>query len=147
MIFLSIGSNLVSKYGGRIFNIKKTIELLNTNDIKVISIAKGSNRVRATETIFSANGVVEFDKYSKSYLLLQEMRDEAHRFAISAQRKKNTVKKSKLDLVPGIGQVLKSRLLNKFKNIKSISEASIEDLMTLNGINEKIAQKIKTILN
>ncbi len=119
------------------------------NDIKVISIAKGGNRVRATETIFSANGVVEFDKYSKSYLLLQEMRDEAHRFAISAQRKKkkNTVKKSKLDLVPGIGQVLKRRLLNKFKNIKSISEATIEDLMTLKGINEKIAQEIKTILN
>ena len=39
MIFLSIGSNLVSKYGDRIFNIKKTIELLNTNDIKVISIS------------------------------------------------------------------------------------------------------------
>ena len=119
------------------------------NDIKVISIAKGGNRVRATETIFSANGVVEFDKYSKSYLLLQEMRDEAHRFAISAQRmkKQNMIKKSKLDLVPGIGQVLKRRLLNKFKNIKSISKASIEDLMTINGINEKIAQQIKTILN
>ena len=77
------------------------------------------------------------------------MRDEAHRFAISAQRKKkkNTVKKSKLDLVPGIGQVLKRRLLNKFKNIKSINEASTEDLMTLDGISEKIAQEIKTILN
>ena len=117
------------------------------NDIKVISIAKGGNRVRATETIFSANGIVEFDKYSKSYLLLQEMRDEAHRFAISAQRKKNTIKKSKLDLIPGIGQVLKRRLLNKFKNIKSVSNASIEDLMTINGINEKIAQEIKIILN
>ncbi len=117
------------------------------NDIKVISIAKGGNRVRATETIFSANGIVEFDKYSKSYLLLQEMRDEAHRFAISAQRKKNTIKKSKLDLIPGIGQVLKTRLLNKFKNIKTISEASIKDLMTLKGINEKIAQQIKITLN
>jgi excinuclease ABC subunit C len=75
------------------------------------------------------------------------MRDEAHRFAISAQRKKNTLKKSKLDLIPGIGQVLKTRLLNKFKNIKTISEASIEDLMTLKGINEKIAQQIKITLN
>jgi len=119
------------------------------SDIKVISIAKGGNRVRATETIFSSAGVVEFDKYSKSYLLLQEMRDEAHRFAIAAQRKKkkNTVKKSQLDIVPGVGQVLKRRLLNKFKNIKSISEATIEDLMTINGIDEKIAQEIKTILN
>jgi len=113
------------------------------NDIKVISIAKGGNRVRATETIFSVNGVVEFDKYSKSYLLLQEMRDEAHRFAISAQRKKTMLKQSKLDLIPGIGKVLKKKLLNKFKNIKSISEASIEDLMTINGINEKIAKEIK----
>ena len=115
----------------------------------MISIAKGGNRVRATETIFSANGVVEYNKYSKSYLLLQEMRDEAHRFAISAQRKKkqNTIKKSKLDLIPWIGQVLKKRLLNKFKNIKSISDASIEDLMTINGINEKIAKEIKTELN
>ena len=119
------------------------------SDIKVISIAKGGKRVRATETIFSADGIVEFDKYSKSYLLLQEMRDEAHRFAISAQRKKkkNTIQKSKLDLIPGIGKILKSRLLIKFKNIKSISEASIEDLMTLNGINEKIAQEIKIQLN
>ena len=77
------------------------------------------------------------------------MRDEAHRFAISAQRKKkqNTIKKSKLYLVPGIGQVLKRRLLNQFKNIKSVSEASIEDLMTINGINEKIAKEIKIELN
>jgi excinuclease ABC subunit C len=119
------------------------------SDIKVISIAKGGNRVRATETILSAKGVVEFNKYSKSYLLLQEMRDEAHRFAISAQRKKkqNMIKKSKLDLVPGIGQVLKKRLLNKYKNIKSVSNASIEDLMTINGINEKIAKEIKRELN
>jgi len=128
---------------------RSIIKASNHNDIKVISIAKGENRVRATETIFSANGIVEFNKYSKSYLLLQEMRDEAHRFAISAQRKKkkNTIKKSKLDLIPGIGQVLKRNLLRKFKNIKSISRASIEDLMTINGINEKIAQEIKTELN
>jgi excinuclease ABC subunit C len=75
------------------------------------------------------------------------MRDEAHRFAIAAQRKKNTIKKSKLDLVPGIGDVLKKRLLKKFKNIKSITNASIEDLMTIKGINEKIAKEILTKLN
>ena len=57
------------------------------------------------------------------------------------------IKKSKLDLVPGIGWVLKKRLLNKFKNIKTVSEASIEDLMTINGINEKIAKEIKIELN
>jgi len=119
------------------------------DDIKVISIAKGVNRLRAAETILSANGIVDLNKYSKSYLLLQEMRDEAHRFAISAQRKKkaNTVKKSKLDHIAGIGSVLKSRILRKYKNTKLVSEATIEDLMTINGINEKIANEIKSELN
>jgi excinuclease ABC subunit C len=118
------------------------------SDIEVISIVKGGNRVRATETILSSNGVVEFDKYSKSYLLLQEMRDEAHRFAISAQRrqKKNSIKKSQLDFIPGIGIVLKKKLLTKFKNISSIKNASEQDLMTISGINAKMANKIKTTL-
>ena len=60
---------------------------------------------------------------------------------------KSMIKKSKLDLISGIGPVLKRRLLNKYKNIKSISKESIEDLMTLKGINEKIAKEIKSILN
>ena len=146
-----IKPDLIVIDGGKI-QLKFTrsiIKASNHNDIKVISIAKGGNRVRATETIFSAKGIVEFNKYSKSYLLLQEMRNEAHRFAITAQRKKkkSTIKKSKLDLVPGIGQALKSKLLKRFKNIKSIRNAKAEDLMTINGINEKIAQQIKKILN
>jgi len=127
---------------------KLIIDNSTHNDIEVISIVKGDNRVRATETILSSNGVVEFDKYSKSYLLLQEMRDEAHRFAISAQRrqKMNSIKKSQLDLIPGIGVVLKKKLLTKFKNITSIKNASEQDLMTISGINERMANKIINIL-
>ena len=114
-------------------------------DIKVISIAKGSDRVRATETILSEEGIIEFDKYSKAFLLLQEARDESHRFAIMAQRKnkRGGIKKSKLDDIDGIGAVLKRRLLYKYKNIKSIKLANIDDLMTVKGINAKIANSIK----
>jgi len=113
--------------------------------IKVISIAKGSDRVRATETILSEEGIIEFDKYSKAFLLLQEARDESHRFAIMAQRKKKRggIKKSKLDDIDGIGAVLKRRLLSKYKNIKSIKLVNIDDLMTVKGINAKIANSIK----
>jgi excinuclease ABC subunit C len=114
-------------------------------DIKVISIAKGSDRVRATETILSEEGIIEFDKYSKAFLLLQEARDDSHRFAIMAQRKKKRggINKSKLDDIDGIGAVLKRRLLFKYKNIKSIKLANIDDLMTVKGINVKIANSIK----
>jgi excinuclease ABC subunit C len=114
-------------------------------DIKVISIEKGSDRVRATETILSEAGVIEFDKYSKAFLLLQEARDESHRFAIIAQRKKKrgSIKKSKLDEIDGVGAVLKRRLLSKYKSLKTIKSANVDDLMTVKGINAKIAKLIK----
>jgi excinuclease ABC subunit C len=114
-------------------------------DIKIISIVKGSDRVRATETILSEAGVIEFDKYSKAFLLLQEARDESHRFAIIAQRKKKrgSIKKSKLDEIDGIGDVIKKRLLSKYKSIKIIRTINIDDLMTVKGINAKIAEQIK----
>ena len=103
---------------------------------------------RATETILSGNGVIEMDKFSKGYLLLQEIRDESHRFAITAQRKKEnkSVKTSFLDEINGVGPVTKNNLLKKFKNISNIKSARLEELMTINGINEKIAKKtsIKT---
>ena len=114
-------------------------------DIKIISIVKGSDRVRATETILSEAGVIEFDKYSKAFLLLQEARDESHRFAIIAQRKKKrgSIKKSKLDEIDGIGKVIKKRLLSKYKSIKMIKTLNVDDLMTVKGINAKIAKLIK----
>ena len=124
---------------------KSVIDKSIYNDIEVISIVKGSNRVRATETILADNGVVELDKYSKAYLVLQEMRDESHRFAITAQRKKKrgSIKKSQLDLIPGIGPALKNKILLKFKSLKNIKSANIEDLMTVRGISDKIASLIK----
>ncbi|MDC0410285.1 excinuclease ABC subunit UvrC [Gammaproteobacteria bacterium] len=131
----------------------KFVESLINNskysNIKVISIVKGANRVRATETILSSQGVIEMDKYSKSYLLLQEIRDESHRFAITAQRKKKkqSIKKSFLDDINGIGPVTKNNLLKKYKNIKNIKTAKLEELMTIKGINEKIAKEITSYNN
>ena len=81
-LLLIDGGNAQLKFAKSVINNSKH------SDIKVISIVKGANRIRATETILSSAGVIEMDKYSKSYLLLQEIRDEAHRFAISSQRKK-----------------------------------------------------------
>jgi excinuclease ABC subunit C len=73
------------------------------------------------------------------------MRDESHRFAITAQRKKKrgSIKKSQLDLISGVGPTLKNRILLKFKSLKNIKSANVEDLMTVRGINDKIANLIK----
>ena len=124
--------------------VNSVLEKSNHKDLRAISIVKGSNRIRATETIISRNGILELDKNSKAFLILQEMRDESHRFAIKAQRKKKrkTISKSQLDSIKGIGTVLKSRLLKEFKSIKNIRMANLSDLMTVQGINEKIAKLI-----
>ncbi len=141
--------NLILIDGGKaqLKFVNKVIDDSDHGGLNVISIVKGANRIRATETIISQNGIIELDKYSNAFLLLQEIRDEAHRFALKAQRskKRRVINKSELDNVKGIGNVLKTRLLKKFKSIKSIKKASIEDLMTVPGINEKIVENIKKL--
>ena len=129
--------------------VESLINNSNHSNITVISIVKGANRVRATETILSSKGIIEMDKYSKSYLLLQEIRDESHRFAINAQRKKKkkSIKKSFLDEINGIGPVTKNNLLKKYKNIKNIKTAKFDELMTIKRINEKIAKEIISYKN
>ena len=114
-------------------------------NILVLAIAKGKGRVRATETIYSSNGILEIDPQSGSFKLLNELRDESHRFAIMASRKKirKTNKYSALDKVKGIGPITKKKLLKKFKSLKKIKEASNEELMTLKNINETMAKEIK----
>ena len=129
--------------------VRSVTEKSDHKNLKVISIVKGVGRLRATETIISEDGIVELDKKSKAFLLLQEMRDEAHRFAIRAQRnkKRKTITKSELDMIKGIGKILKSRLIKRFKSIGKIKEASLEELMTVKGINEKIARELKKVQN
>ncbi len=124
--------------------VNSVLDKSKHKDLKAISIVKGSNRIRATETIISRDGILELEKSSKAFLLLQEMRDESHRFAIQAQRKKKrkTISKSQLDTIEGIGNILKRRMLKKFKSIKNIKVANIADLMTVDGINEKMAKRI-----
>ena len=116
--------------------------------ILVLAIAKGRGRVRATETIYTSKGVIEIDPHSESFKLLNELRDESHRFAITASRKKirKTNKYSSLDSVRGIGPITKKALLKKFRGLKGIKEATKDDLMTIKNINETIALEIKRIL-
>ncbi len=124
--------------------VKSVLSKTNHQDIEVISIAKGAKRMRSTETILSDKGIMELDKNSKSFLVLQEIRDESHRFAIRALRNKKSksIRNSELDKIKGIGKVLKTRILKKFKNIDNVKQASVKELMTVNGINEKIANII-----
>jgi Nuclease subunit of the excinuclease complex len=126
----------------------RILKKFNIEKILVLGIAKGKGRVRATETIYTNEGVIEIDPHSESFKLLNELRDESHRFAIKASRKKirKTNKYSALDSVRGIGPITKKALLKKFKSLKAIKEASRDDLMTIKNINETMASEIKDVL-
>jgi excinuclease ABC subunit C len=111
----------------------------------ILSIVKGSKRVRSTETILSENGIIEMAKDSPGFLLLQQIRDESHRFAVTSNRKKKnkSIKKSSLDNIKGLGQKKKKNLMNHFKSVQSIKLASIADLCKVSGISTKLATEIK----
>ena len=115
----------------------------------IISIVKGSKRVRSTETILSRDGIIEMPKDSLGFLLLQQVRDESHRFAIQGNRKKKnkSIKYSLLNKVPGIGPRKKQQLLLHFKSIKAIKVATLHDLCMISGISINLAKEIRKTLN
>ena len=121
-----------------------TFSVLAKKSPMILSIVKGSKRVRSTETILSKGGTIEMPKDSPGFLLLQQIRDESHRFAITSNRKKKnkSIKKSSLDNIKGLGPKKKKDLMNYFKSIKSIKSASIDDLCKVSGISIKLAKEI-----
>jgi excinuclease ABC subunit C len=88
-------------------------------------------------------------RQSQGLYLIQRIRDEAHRFAITSHRRLRTKTglASQLDAIPGIGSARRKLLLNHFGSIQDIQNASIEELTAVPGITEKIAQSIKAHLD
>ena len=121
-----------------------TFSVLAKNSPMILTIVKGSKRVRSTETILSKGGIIEMPKDSLGFLLLQQIRDESHRFAIKSNRKKKnkSVKKSSLDDIKGLGPKKKKELMNYFKSIQSIRSASVDELCKVSGISIKLAKEI-----
>ena len=121
----------------------------NSNYPVILSIVKGSKRVRLTETILSKSGVVEMPKNSPGFILLQQIRDESHRFAIKNNRLKKTksIRFSELRTLSGVGPVLRERLFKQFKTLKSLKKSTIYELSQIKGINNNLASKILEHLN
>ena len=122
----------------------KTFSALTQKSPMILSIVKGSKRIRSTETILSKDGIVEMPSDSPGFVLLQQIRDESHRFAITSNRKKKnkSIKKSSLDSIRGLGPKKKKDLMKHFKSVKSIKSASVKDLCKVSGISIKLAQEI-----
>jgi len=115
----------------------------------IMSVAKGANRKLLTESIYTSEGQIDIKQHSLSLRLLLAARDEAHRFAIKANRKAktNSVKKSTLDEIKGIGSLRKRALIKHFKSLENIKSASIEDIQSLPSFSANLAKVILETLN
>ena len=91
---------------------------------------------------------IKLPRNSRGLFLLQRIRDEAHRFAITAHRNLRKKEKfiSRLDQIPGIGPVRKKELLKKFGSLNGVKNALISDMVTIHGITRELAVKIHTEL-
>ncbi len=110
--------------------------------VPIIGIAKRLEEIYTPEDPYP----LHIDKKSESLMLIQRIRDEAHRFAITFHRKKrsNSTFKSELEDIKGIGKKTAISLLKNFKSVKNIKEASLEELSSLVGRQK--AQHIKESL-
>ena len=86
----------------------------------------------------------KFEKNDSILFFLQRLRDEAHRYVISAHRakRKKTINKSLLDQIEGIGSIRKRALLNHFGSARAVESASFEEIKTVEGVEAKVAKKI-----
>ena len=122
------------------------VEAVGLAKMRVQAAPRSREIERLEERVFlpgQSNPVI-LKRNSNALFLLQRVRDEAHRFAITHHRKLRSRQTlySALDRVPGIGGARKRALLRAFGSVKRIEEASVEDLLKIPSINEKTARDI-----
>lgn len=130
---------------GQLKAVWDTLQEQKISEIDVVAIAKGPERHKGREILFKrGEPELRLDEGSPLLYFLQRLRDEAHRFAIGAHRKKRqkNLEKSSLDEIPGLGTVRKKRLLQHFGSSYNVRRAGVGDLSAVEGIHEKMAKRI-----
>ena len=123
---------------------RETLNELGLHDLPIVAIAKGKLRNSGNETFFHNGKEFKFAKNDPTLFFLQRIRDESHRFAISAHRakRKKGISKSLLDQIDGIGSIRKRALLNHFGSARAVESASLDEIKSVEGVEAKVAKKI-----
>jgi len=136
---------------GQLNAAQKVMEELQINNVLLVGVAKGIDRRPGLEKLVLLDTLKSKILTSNSHaqLLIQQIRDEAHRFAITAHRnRRNKARKiSLLEEIPGLGPKRRQRLLKQFGGLQEVVKAGTEDLASVPGISENLAQRVYDLLH
>ncbi|WP_370691478.1 excinuclease ABC subunit UvrC [Methylicorpusculum sp.] len=131
---------------GQVNEAKKALAELAINNVMIVGVSKGPDRKAGMEKLILTDQEqpIDFSSGSSALLLIQHIRDEAHRFAITGhrQRRGKAKRESLLEEISGLGPKRRQLLLKQFGGLQGITRASVDALSSIDGISKHLAQKI-----
>ncbi|MGH8495214.1 MAG: excinuclease ABC subunit UvrC [Gammaproteobacteria bacterium] len=137
---------LVDGGRGQVAQVAQVLEELQVEGVTIVGVAKGAARRPGQERLFLAgrNRPLILPASSGTLHLVQQIRDEAHRFAIAGHRQRRARQRrvSVLESVPGLGPKRRRALLKSFGGLQGVSRAGIDDLASVKGISRRLAETV-----
>ena len=131
---------------GQVAEAQKALAELAINNVMIVGVSKGPDRKAGMENIIlpDRDQPLDVKPGASALLLIQHIRDEAHRFAITGhrQRRNKAQKKSTLEEIPGLGPKRRQLLLKQFGGLQGVTRAGVEALASIDGISRQLAQRI-----
>lgn len=134
---------------GQLSEAQAVLAQLAIQGVTLVGVAKGEGRKPGLETLFvnDRHHVIHLPPHAQALHLVQQIRDEAHRFAITGHRRKRAKSRvtSTLEEIPGLGPKRRQSLLKQFGGIRGIFRASVEELEKVPGISKKLAEQVYAV--
>jgi excinuclease ABC subunit C len=141
---------LVDGGRGQLTQALEVLDELQVEGVTVVGVAKGPGRRPGLETLFLAEReALQLPPDAPALHLVQEIRDEAHRFAVAGHRgrRARSRRSSPLEELPGVGPKRRQRLLQQFGGLQGLTRAGVEDLAAVPGIGRDLARTIYDALH
>ncbi|MGR9115039.1 MAG: excinuclease ABC subunit UvrC [Gammaproteobacteria bacterium] len=136
---------------GQVNEAQKALADLDINNVMIVGVSKGPDRKAGMEKLIltDQDQPLDISSGASGLLLIQHIRDEAHRFAITGhrQRRAKVKRQSVLEQIPGLGPKRRQLLLKQFGGLQGVSRAGVDALSSIEGISRQLAQRIYETLH